>query len=120
LAAAAVNFCEFQGERFMSSKMRIRAKVKGGETEVKALINHPMETGQRKDAKTGNLIPAHFIQEVLCEHNGEVVMSALWSGGISKDPYLAFQFKGGAVGDSLTLSWTDNKGESDSLTVQIG
>jgi sulfur-oxidizing protein SoxZ len=103
----------------MSNKMRVRAKLKGDETEVKALINHPMETGQRKDSKSGQLVPAHFIQEVVCEHNGSVIMSAVWSGGISKDPYLAFQFKGGAVGDTVKLSWTDNKNESDSLEVNI-
>lgn len=103
----------------MASQMRVRAKTKGDETEVKALMNHPMETGQRKDKKTGELLPAHFIKEVTCEYNGKVVMSALWSGGISKDPYLAFKFKGGAVGEKLKLSWVDNKGETDSLDVEI-
>jgi len=103
----------------MAKKMRVRAKIKGDETEVKALINHPMETGQRKDKKTGELIPAHFIQEITCEHNGAVVMTALWSGGVSKDPYLAFRFKGGAAGEKLTLSWKDNKGESDTLEVEL-
>ena len=104
----------------MANKMRVRAKLKdGGVTEVKALISHPMETGQRKDRKTGELIPAHFIEEVTCTHKGETVMTALWSGGISKDPYLAFQFKGAASGDKLTLAWKDNKGEADSLEVDI-
>ena len=101
------------------SKMRVRAKVKGEETEVKALINHPMETGQRKDSKTGELIPANFIEEVNCEHNDKVVMHAYWSGGISKNPYLAFKFKGAATGDKLKLSWKDNTGESDELEVEI-
>jgi sulfur-oxidizing protein SoxZ len=103
----------------MASKMRVRAKLKGDETEVKALINHPMETGQRKDKKTGELIPAHFIEEVVCEHNGSMVMNALWSGGISKNPYLAFRFKGGAAGDKVKLSWRDNQGDSDELEVEI-
>lgn len=103
----------------MANKMRVRAKIKGDETEVKALISHPMETGQRKDKKTGELIPAHFIEEITCEHNDAVVMTALWSGGVSKDPYLAFKFKGAAAGDKLKLSWKDNKGESDTLEVDI-
>lgn len=103
----------------MANNMRVRASLKDGVTEVKALINHPMETGQRKDKKTGELVPAHFIEEVVCVHNGENVMTAIWSGGISKDPYLAFQFNGAAAGDKLTLSWKDNKGESDTLEVEI-
>ncbi len=103
----------------MASGMRVQAKTKDGVTEVKALINHPMETGQRKDSKTGELIPAHFIQEITCEYQGKVVMNALWSGGVSKNPYLAFKFKGGESGETVKLSWQDNKGESDSLEVQI-
>jgi sulfur-oxidizing protein SoxZ len=103
----------------MASGMRIQAKTNNGVTEVKALMNHPMETGQRKDAKTGELVPAHFIEEVVCEHNGKNVLTALWSGGVSKNPYLAFQFKGGAAGEKLKLSWKDNKGESESQEVDI-
>ena len=46
------------------STIKMRPKESNGVVTVKALIKHPMETGQRKDKKTGDLIPAHFIQEV--------------------------------------------------------
>ena len=101
------------------SSIKIRAKEKGGVTTVKALMTHPMETGGRKDKKTGEKIPAHFIQEVVCKHNGATVLTADWSGGVSKNPYLSFKFSGGAKGDSVELAWTDNKGNSDSTTGQI-
>ena len=103
----------------MANSIKIRAKVKGGVCEVKSLIKHPMETGQRKDKKTGNVIPAHFIQEVKCDHNGKTVMSASWGTAISANPYLSFSFSGAKAGDSFSLSWVDNKGESDSAEVQI-
>lgn len=103
----------------MASKMKIRAKMKGEVTEVKALMNHPMETGLRKDKKTGEVIPAHFIQEVTCKWNDKIVMNAMWSGGVSKNPYIAFKFSGAAKGDSIELAWTDNKGESESATAEI-
>jgi sulfur-oxidizing protein SoxZ len=103
----------------MANSIKIRAKEKGGETTVKALISHPMETGQRKNSKTGKLIPAHFIQEVVCKHKGTAVMTAQWSGGVSKNPYISFKFTGASQGDELELSWVDNKGESDSKTAQI-
>ena len=102
------------------SSIKIRAKEKGGEVTVKALITHPMETGVRKDKKTGELIPAHFIQEVVCKHGGNSVFTAYWSGGVSKNPYLSFKFSGAAKGDEIALSWADNKGDSDSLTAKIG
>jgi sulfur-oxidizing protein SoxZ len=102
------------------SSIKIRAKAKGDEVTVKALMTHPMETGTRKDSKTGELVPAHFIQEVKCTHGGNTVFTAYWSGGVSKNPYLSFKFSGAAKGDEMTLSWADNKGDSDSTTAKIG
>ena len=99
--------------------IKIRAKASDGVTTVKALMSHEMETGTRKDSKTGKLIPAHHITEVTAAHNGNTIMTANFGGGISKNPYLSFKFKGGAAGDKLTLSWVDNKGESDSTTADI-
>lgn len=98
--------------------IKIRAKEKGGVTQFKALISHPMETGTRKD-KNGNEIPEHFIQEVTVKHGDKTLMVAEWGPGVSKNPYLAFRFKGAAKGDKLTLSWLDNRAESDSLDAEI-
>lgn len=103
----------------MANSIKIRASEKGGETTVKALISHPMETGARKDSKTGKMIPAHFIQEVVCTHNGNTVMTAQWSGGVSKNPYISFKFTGAAKGDEITLAWNDNTGESDTKSASI-
>ncbi|MBL1276556.1 MAG: thiosulfate oxidation carrier complex protein SoxZ [Ectothiorhodospiraceae bacterium] len=101
-------------------KIRIRAKMKGDVTEVKALMSHPMETGLRKNKKTGEKIPAHFIREVTCEHKGKKVMVASWGVAVSKNPYLSFKFKGAGKGESITISWTDNKGESATADTKIG
>ncbi|MEN8219966.1 MAG: thiosulfate oxidation carrier complex protein SoxZ [Pseudomonadota bacterium] len=102
------------------STIRLQAKVTlKGITEVKALIQHPMEAGNRDDVKTGIPLTAHFIEEVTCEHNGKVVMSADWGGGISKNPYLSFRFKDGAVGEKVKLTWKDNQDQSDSREVKI-
>ncbi len=97
--------------------IKIRAKEKGGVTTVKALMTHAMESGLRKD-KNGEMIPAHFIQEVVCEVNGKMVMNAHWSGGVSKNPYISFKFDGGK-GETLKLTWTDNQGKSDSAEAAI-
>ena len=103
----------------MSDSIKVRAKATGGVTEVKALINHAMETGQRKDAKTGQIVPAHFIQDITCSHNGENVLTAQWGVAISKNPYLSFKFSGAKAGDTLKVSWVDNKGETDSVETKI-
>lgn len=101
------------------SSIKVRAKVKNGEATVKCLISHPMETGLRKDKKTGNMIPAHFIQEVNCEHGGKTVMNAQWSGTISKNPFLSFSFSGAKSGDTIKVSWVDNTGKSDTTEEQM-
>jgi sulfur-oxidizing protein SoxZ len=103
----------------MANSIKVRATAKDGVVTVKTLISHPMETGLRKDSKTGKLIPAHFIQEVLAEQNGTNVMTAYWGGAISKNPYLSFKFKG-AAGDTVKISWSDNTGQSDSTEVKVG
>ena len=101
----------------MPGSMRVRAKEKDGTVTVKALITHPMETGLRKDSE-GNVIPAHFIQEVWATVGDVVVFTANWGTGVAKNPYLSFKYKG-SKGDRLTLAWTDNLGQSDSLEVEV-
>ncbi|MGE0080958.1 MAG: thiosulfate oxidation carrier complex protein SoxZ [Thiohalomonadaceae bacterium] len=100
--------------------IKIKANLSGDTCNVKALIKHVMETGQRKDAKTGKVIPAHFIQELSCTHNGKPVLNANWGTAVSANPYLSFDFSGAKAGDKLVLSWTDNQGDSDSQEVTIG
>ena len=102
----------------MASPMRIRAAAKEGVTEVRVLMAHVMETGQRKDA-SGALIPAHFITELSAKHNDKLVLSAEFGPSVSTNPYLAFKFNGGAKGDKLVVTWVDNKGETRSDEVQI-
>ena len=97
------------------SSIKMRATLgDNGVTTVKILISHPMDTGLVKDKKTGNLIPAHFIQEVVCEHNGNNVLTAEWGPAVSKNPYLSFRFKGAKTGDTVKVNWVDNQGNSDS------
>ena len=102
----------------MAEPMRIRASMAGDKVEVKVLMNHDMETGQRKD-NAGNLVAAHFIQQVNAIHNGKTVLSAQWGPSVSKNPFMHFRFKGGKPGDKVAISWTDNKGDkrTDEATV---
>ena len=102
----------------MASSIRVRATANGDITEVQTLIQHPMDSGFVKDAK-GELIPAHFIQELKCAWNGKDVFVADWGPAVSKDPYVKFSFKGAKKGDDLKISWTDNKGASDQTTTKI-
>jgi sulfur-oxidizing protein SoxZ len=96
----------------------MRIKDKAGIIWLRALIKHPMETGLRKDRKTGVQIPPHYINSVIVEANGEVVFSADLSASISENPFLLIQFDGGA-GDEVRLTWADNLGNSDSVVQTV-
>ncbi len=101
------------------SSIRVRARIRDGVANVKCLISHPMETGLRKDKKTGELIPPRFIQEVVCEHGGSTVMTAQWNATISKNPFLSFKFTDAKAGDTLKISWVDNTGKSDATEATL-
>lgn len=103
----------------MAEPMKIRATMSGDVADIKVLMNHPMETGQRKDAKTGQLIPAHFIQVVTAQVNGKTVLEGQWSQAVSKNPFLGFKVKGAKAGDKVTVSWADNKGEKNSADATV-
>lgn len=102
----------------MADPMRIRANMVDGKVEVKVLMAHEMETGQRKDSK-GATIPAWFIQNVTATHNGKTVLDAQWGPAVSKNPFLSFRFSGGKPGEKVQVTWTDNKGEkrTDEATI---
>ncbi len=103
----------------MAKGIKIRAKEKGGVTTVKALISHPMETGGRKDKKTGKAIPAHFIQEIKVSVGGKEALTGHWSGGVSKNPYISVKIAGAKQGSTVTIAWVDNKGGADSAEAKI-
>lgn len=102
----------------MGNPMKIRATVKDGVTEVKILMQHNMETGLRKEAD-GKLVPALYITDVKVQHQERVVLTAQFGISISKNPYLVFEFKGGAVGEKVTVSWVDNSGDTRSDVAEI-
>jgi sulfur-oxidizing protein SoxZ len=100
--------------------MKIRAVKKGSLAEVKVLMFHPMETGLRKDKKTGEILPAHYIQEVNIEHNDKQVMVVNMGIAVSKNPFLSFKLNNANNGDKVKISWKDNQGDSDTVEGTVG
>ena len=102
----------------MGNPMKIRAKADGDVVEVKVLMSHIMETGQRKN-QAGEAIPAHYIRTVTITCNERTVLAAQWGPAVSANPYLSFKFKGGQKGARLQVSWVDNTGDSRSDEVTV-
>ena len=96
----------------MSVKPRIKLdkkEAKKGElVEVKALVSHIMESGQRKD-NAGNAIPRKILNKFSCTVNGKEVFAADFEPAISANPYIQFKFKAMESGP-VVLTWTDEDG----------
>lgn len=94
----------------MAEPMKIRATLQGDTADVRVLMLHPMETGQRRDGK-GEIVPLHYIQSVLITHNGKTVLDAQWSQAVSRNPFLGLRIKGAKTGDKISVTWMDNMGD---------
>jgi sulfur-oxidizing protein SoxZ len=88
--------------------MKMRATVAGGNTDVRVLMTHPMTTAQSGQ-------PLHFIQNITVKHNGKTVIESEISQAVSRNPVFSFRLKGGAKGDTIEVSWLDNKGETNRI-----
>ena len=103
----------------MARETKVRTRAQEGATEVLVLVNHPMETGLRKDKATGKAIPAHFIQELVVELNGKPLANANMGVGVSENPLLGFRTKIAKKGDKVKISWKDNKGETGTAETSV-
>lgn len=101
----------------MADAIKIRVHLQGEIADIRILMSHPMETGQRKD-DGGQIVPAHFIQTFSVNHNGTPLIEGQLNTAVSKNPLFAFKARGIKPGDKLSVFWTDNKGDkrTDEIT----
>ncbi len=96
----------------MAAKPRIKLSTKeakkGDLVEVKALVSHTMESGQRKD-KEGKPIPRKILNKFTCTVNGKQVFAADFATAIAANPYIQFKFKAEESGP-VVLTWIDDDG----------
>lgn len=102
----------------MADSIKIRAQIQGEIADIRILMQHPMETGQRKD-ESGKFVPAQFIQTFSISVNGKSVVDGQLNTSISKNPLFAFKARGIKAGDKLTVNWIDNTGDRrvDEITI---
>ncbi len=96
----------------MAAKPRLKVPKSAAAGEVitiKSLISHKMESGQRKDKKTGDLIPRKIINKFSCEFNGKPVFSCDIDPAISANPYLEFTARIDEAG-TFKFTWVDDDG----------
>ncbi len=95
------------------SKPRVKAPkkaAKGDIVTIKTLISHKMETGLRKDKKTGKIIPQRIINRFVAQFNGEDVFSVDIDPSISANPYFQFKMKVEESGE-FAFMWMEDSGD---------
>jgi sulfur-oxidizing protein SoxZ len=99
-------------------RVRVQAQAKAGEViEIKTLISHEMESGQRKDS-SGKVIPQEIINKFTAKFNGKEFMSADWHPAISANPYQSFFFKASESG-KFEFVWNDDDGSVYTATADL-
>jgi sulfur-oxidizing protein SoxZ len=104
----------------MAPKPRFRlpenAKI-GDVIEVKTLITHVMETGNRHD-KYGKLIPRDIINTFVAKYGDTQVFRAEFGPGISANPYVSFKMRVPGPG-VFEFAWTDDHGVTTVATAPL-
>lgn len=102
----------------MADPMKIRAQMQGDTADIRVLMSHPMETGQRKDPQ-GKAVPAHHIQSITATVAGKLVLDGQIGTAVSRNPVFGFRVKGVKAGDKVVITWVDNKGDkrTDEATI---
>jgi sulfur-oxidizing protein SoxZ len=94
-----------------------KTAAKGEVIEIKTLIQHPMETGFRRDVE-GRIIPVHIIDRFVCTYNGEEIFRADFHPSIAANPYLSFRTVATESG-RLKFTWHDDDGSLYTESAQI-
>jgi sulfur-oxidizing protein SoxZ len=90
------------------SKIRLRKRDSG--TQVLALVLHPMHDGQQFNAKTGQIIPAHYIELMVFEVNDRPMAEIQLGPYVSKNPLVTVTVNDIKAGDRVGYRWKDNLG----------
>jgi len=102
----------------MLGRVQVPPTVKRGEPfEVRVLVQHPMETGFRRDLD-GQAIPTHIVDKMTCTYGARVVFSAELGTGISANPYISFYAVARESGE-MVVEWSDDRGEKGRVSTMV-
>jgi len=102
----------------MIGRVQVPPSVKKGEAfEVRVLVQHPMETGYRRDLN-GQSIPTHIVDKLSCKLGDRVVFRAEFGTGIAANPYVQFFAVADASGE-LVVEWSDDQGAKGRATAAV-
>ncbi len=101
--------------------INVPAKAKRGDiVPIKALIQHPMESGYRV-GYNGELIPRDIIREFICTYNGREIFRATLHPAIAANPFFSF-FTVAVDTGTIEFKWTGDNGftATESAPITVG
>ena len=102
----------------MLGRLQVPPTVRKGEPfEVRVLVQHPMETGYRRDLN-GQSIPLHIVDKLVCRVGGREIFSAELGSGIAANPYLSF-FATATESGEVVVEWSDNRGDNGRVSAKF-
>ncbi len=102
-------------------RIRLPRSARPGEVvQVRTLISHPMETGNRRDAD-GNIVPRQIINRFTCEFDGKLVLDCDLGISVAANPFMEFDVKVEHTAD-FVFTWHDDDGSvySETQTLEVG
>jgi sulfur-oxidizing protein SoxZ len=102
----------------MLGRLQVPPSVRKGEVfEIRVLVQHPMETGFRRDMN-GVAVPANVVDKLACRIGGREVFRAELGTGIAANPYLVFTAIADATGP-VEVEWSDDRGERGKASAML-
>jgi sulfur-oxidizing protein SoxZ len=99
-------------------RVKLPDSAKAGDIiDVKTVITHPMETGNRKDAD-GRPIARNIINLFVAKFAGAEVFRAELGSGVSANPYISFSMRVPGPGQ-FEFVWTDDEGKVATETAPL-
>ncbi|SON55016.1 putative secreted protein [Hartmannibacter diazotrophicus] len=94
----------------MTARVRLPDTITAGESfPIRTLISHPMETGFRRDSRTGERIPRRIIHRFECSFDGETVFTCDLGPSMAANPYLEFEARI-EHGGTFRFVWVEDGG----------
>ncbi len=104
-------------ERKALIKIKPKSYADGEIVKVDFMVMHPMETGMRKDKKTGQIVPAKYINSVKFDYNGKIITSMNVWESVSVNPVFTIYMKVNGAGN-LKVTFTDSTGEVNESSIE--
>jgi sulfur-oxidizing protein SoxZ len=102
----------------MLGRIQVPATVRRGEPfEVRVLVQHPMETGFRRNLD-GQSVPVNIVEKMVCRLGGREIFSAELGTGIAANPYIVFYTVAEESGP-IEVEWSDDRGQKGKTTATV-